>query len=86
MITSKNNTNTYGLTEKSQATVSGNHKVLNYKLNVSPEFYERWHATLKRLSTKYDGGGTTILLNSIETLLPQLEALAESIPAIVVTK
>lgn len=81
----KNAVNSFGLTEKSQVNTSGDEKTLNFKIKVDPKFYERWNSTLQKLSTKYNGGGTTIILNTIETLLPQLEALAENIPAIATT-
>ena len=70
----------FGLVVKTHSSAIGDSRVLNFKLPVSVEFHERWTKTLERLSTRYSGGGTAILLNTIEELLPQLETMAKSIP------
>lgn len=80
ITSSKGQKGNFGLVEKTHSSATGENRVLNFKLPVSLEFHERWTKTLEKLGTRYNGGGTAILLNTIEELLPQLEVMAKDIP------
>jgi len=51
----------FGLVPKTQAVIGGKQQVLNFKLNVSQEFYDRWTAVLEKLRGRYTGGGAARL-------------------------
>lgn len=81
-----NMTSTFGLTPKTNTTSNGDFNTLNYKVKVKPEFYQRWNDALAKLGSEYDGGGTAVIKDMMEKLLPELESLAKDIQVATRTK
>jgi hypothetical protein len=79
MSKTMSSTNNFGLVAKTHSSPEGDEKTLNFKVKIASSKYDKWTNAVDIISTEYNGGGSAIILNAIETLLPQLEAMAEEI-------